>query len=190
MKSPLISNICKATTLSQEPIPLSIGVIGPLEKYWLEALALMISFNQWDILGAVEWSCYWMKGIASHAFCLHERMRNQLTIALPHLHLQYSECDIANSKPGNAKWEKIGLMEVPKYVRRYGNIAGREKSSSSLVSLVPRCLFRWLRPQTSGKVWPNFFSHVQTSDFVYKLHMNILTCAQPKIEVGWLQNVK
>jgi hypothetical protein len=48
-------------------------------------------------------------------------------------------------------------------------------------NLVPRCSFRWLQKPLEAAE-PNYFSLVQTRSFVYTLRMNILTCAQLKLD--------
>jgi hypothetical protein len=48
-------------------------------------------------------------------------------------------------------------------------------------NLVPRCAFRWLH-KSLEIAKPNYFSRVQTRGFVYTLRMNILTCAQLKLD--------
>jgi hypothetical protein len=53
--------------------------------------------------------------------------------------------------------------------------------NGSKSNLVPRCSFRWLhKPLETAE--PNYFSRVQTRGFVYTLRMNILTCAQLKLD--------
>jgi hypothetical protein len=51
-------------------------------------------------------------------------------------------------------------------------------SQKKTISFPDVCLYS----QISGNDWPNYFSRVQTHGFVYTLRMNILACAQLKLD--------